>query len=85
MDKQLLEFMTQTTKSLGRIEAYQETTNKDMAELKVQCDKIPLIEQGLNNHLSSHNRLKNGFMYPVSATLVAGIILSVLHWIFKVF
>ena len=85
METRLLEFITETTKSLGRIEAFQEIAQKERSELKIQCDKIPRIETGLNNHLTAHNRLKNLFIYPLSVSIGSGMVIAFLHYICKLF
>jgi len=84
-EARLLEFMTDTSKSLGRIEANQENLQKDFDYCRPQIDRIPLIEKGLSNHLTSHNRLRTYFVWPVSVIVSASIILSFLHWVIRVF
>lgn len=80
----LLDFMNKTAETLGRIEANQANTKEDIIEIKESTIKIPLIEIGLNNHLTAHSNLKRFFIWPISVTVITGTILSFLKWIIKV-
>ena len=87
-EERLFDFMQDTVKSLSRIEANQKNLSEDLSEVRQKCTtcftKIPLIEQGLNNHLSSHNNLKAWFVWPVTIAII-GIILTLLAGaIFKI-
>ena len=70
-ENQLIQFMTDTAETLGRIEAQQtgakEQAERDLTEVKddikairancaICLDKIPLIETNLSNHLTMHNK-----------------------------
>lgn len=95
----LVEFMNNTSNALGRIEAQgtaaKEQSEKDLSEVKediklvktncgVCLAKIPLIEQGLNNHLTDHKKhisnLKNRFVYPLMVAVALIIISLILRW-----
>jgi len=78
----LIEFMTETAESLGEIKSSQREIQQDIKDFRPAVDKIPLIEKGLNNHLSSHNALKKYFMWPVSVAVGGGLILALLRFLF---
>lgn len=78
LDDQIITFMTNMSASLGRIEEAVENTKKDIDEVKSACSKIPTIENGLNNHLRTHDRIKIRFFYPLSVAIVAAIIITLL-------
>ena len=78
-------FMIETKETLAKILVTQENVVENIKEMKPLCSKIPLMEQGLNNHLTAHDKLKNRILYPIFTGLVivigGGFIKYVLHWI----
>jgi len=86
LDAQLIDFMTETAKSLGEIKATQRAMKEDITEMKEQCKEIPTMKQSLTNHLSTHDKLKNRLLYPIFvgicitiAGIAGGISKYVLH------
>jgi hypothetical protein len=79
-----MSFETETTAALARIEEAGKYMTKQIDEMRPKVEKIDLVEQGLNNHLTSHNRLKNYFLYPVAAGVCIVLVLAMLRMIFHV-
>lgn len=80
----LVEFMTKTATTLGRIEALQDDCKQDLLEMKISCATIPKIEIGLSNHLATHDRISKRFFYPIVVILAASTIIFLLKAIFHV-
>lgn len=85
MDKELLDFIKDTSQALGGIQSTLVGVKDDIKELKENCKKIPKLEIGLTNHLSVHDKLSKRFIYPLSVAVGSGIILGFLHYIVKIF
>lgn len=70
--------------SLSKLEVAMEQNDKDHVEIKGICQKIPAMEIGLNNHLASHRAISRLFVWPVTTVVVAGVILSLLRYLFHI-
>lgn len=73
IESKLLDFITDTATTLGRIETALDKNEEDHKEIKQHIVKLPAIELGLNNHLRSHDTFKRYVMYPV----LVGVILTI--------
>lgn len=65
-----LDFREKVIVSLTKIESALDQNVKDHVEIKEAVSKIPEMEVGLNNHLSTHNHLKNYVFYPVIVAII---------------
>jgi len=84
MHTNLLDFMITTSEALGRIEATQEDCKRDLETMKTLCVTIPLIERGLNNHLTTHDKISKRLFYPVVVILTVSTIVFLLKAIFHI-
>lgn len=63
-------FETTVLVSLAKIEAALDQNELDHIEMKLLVAKIPKMEIGLNNHLSSHTNIKNYVYYPILVAII---------------
>ena len=83
-DNRLLEWMTETSKTLGEIEGTVKQNTKMIDELRGACGKLPEIELGLNNHLSTHDKMQNRLWWPLALLIISWIVVLFLKLAFKI-
>jgi len=65
-----LDFREKVIVSLTKIEYALDQNTKDHVEIKEAVAKIPKMEIGLNNHLSTHSNIKNYVYYPILVAII---------------
>ena len=96
VEGKLVDFMTETCNTLGRIEQFQTESQKDRQQIhneisaikdtcRICSAKIPAIESGLNNHLQTHDKIVTYIAYPVGAAVLIAALAAFFRLVLHVF